>query len=71
MYVSEYEMKVSIFNFGCNIQYDQLQNTKQVLNDIQKDNEARINHELKSQGFIIYSILSHASQKTRSIWSTV
>ena len=50
-------------SFGCNIQYDQFQNTKQVLNAIQKDNEARISHELKSQGFIIYSILSHASQR--------
>ena len=58
-------------SFGCNIQYDQFQNTKQVLNAIQKDNEARISHELKSQGFIISSILSHASQKTRSLWSTV
>ena len=58
-------------SFGCNIQYNQFQNTKQVLNAIKKDNEARINHELKSQGFIISSILSHASQKTRSLWSTI
>ena len=58
-------------SFGCNIQYDQFQNTEKVLNAIQKDNEARISHELKSQGFIISSILSYASQKTRSLWSTV
>jgi len=31
----------------------------------------RIIHELKSQGFIITSILMHASSKTRSLWSTV
>ena len=30
-----------------------------------------INHELKSQGFIIASILTHASSKTHSLWSTV
>ena len=58
-------------SFGCNIQYDQFQNTKQVLNAIQKDNTAHISHELKSQGFIISSILTHASQKTHSLWSSV
>ena len=35
-------------SFGCNIQYDQFQNTKQVLNTTQKDSEARISHELKA-----------------------
>ena len=49
----------------------QFQNIKQVLNAIQKYNEARISHELKSQRFIISSILSHASQKIRSLWSAV
>ena len=56
---------------GCNIQYDQFQNTKQVLNAIQNDNEDRIHHELKSQGFILSSILLHASTKTRNLWSKV
>ena len=42
---------------GCNIQYDQYRNTKQVLSAIQNDNEDRIHHELKSQGFVISSIL--------------
>ena len=58
-------------SLGCNVQYDQYQNTKQVLNAVQKDNEMRITHELKSQGFIISSILTHAGSKTRSLWSTV
>ena len=56
---------------GCNIQYDQFRNTKQVLNAIQNDNEDRIHHELKSQGFILSSILLHASSKTRNLWSKV
>ena len=45
-------------------------NTK-VLNAIQNDNEERIRHDLKSQGFIITSILLHASSKTRDLWSMV
>ena len=58
-------------SIGCNIQYDQYKNTKQVLTVIQKDNENRITHELKSQGFKISCILTRASSKTRSLWSTV
>ena len=58
-------------SIGCNIQYDQFRNTKQVLNAIQHDNEERICHDLKSQGFIITSILLHASSKTRDLWSMV
>ena len=38
---------------GCNIQYDQYRNTKQVLVAIQNDPEDRICHELKSHDFII------------------
>ena len=56
-------------SFGCNIQYDQCKNTKKVLAAIQKDNESRITHELKSQGFVISCILTHASSKLRSLWS--
>ena len=58
-------------SIGCNIQYDQFRNTKQVLNAIQNDNEDRIRHDLKSQGFILTSILLHASSKTRGLWSKV
>ena len=58
-------------SIGCNIQYDQFRNTKQVLNAIQNDNEDRIHHDLKSQGFILTSILLHASSKTRGFWSKV
>ena len=56
---------------GCNIQYDQFRNTKQVLNAIQNDNEDRSHHELKSQGFILSSIFLNASSKTRNLWSKV
>ena len=38
---------------------------------MQKDNEARKSHELKPQGYVISSILSYASQKTRGLWSNV
>ena len=58
-------------SIGCNNQYDQYKNTKQVLTAIQKDNENRITHELKSQELIISCILTQASSKTRSLWSTV
>ena len=58
-------------SYACNIQYDQYKNTKKVLNAIQKDNESRITHELKSQGFIISCILAHASFKTLFLWSIV
>ena len=35
-----------------------------------KDNEMRITHELKSQGFIVTSILTHASSRKLILWST-
>ena len=56
---------------GCNIQHDQYMNAKQVLTAIQNDNESHITYELKSQGFIISCILTHASSKIRSLWSIV
>ena len=58
-------------SLGCNVQDDRYQNTKQVLSSVQKDKEMRITHELKSQGFIINSILTHASSRTRSLRSIV
>ena len=56
---------------GSNIQYDQCRNTKQVLTAIQKDHEARINHELTSQGFIMSSILKLSNSNTGGLWSIV
>ena len=56
---------------GCNIQYDQYRNTKPVLSAIQNDNEDRIHHELKSQGFVISSILLQGSKYTRKFWTKV
>ena len=58
-------------SLGYNVQYDQYHNTKQVLNAVQKDKEMRITRELKPQGFIIASILTHTSSKARSLRSTV
>ena len=54
-----------------NVQYDQYQNTKQVLTAIRKDHEDRINHDLKSQGFIISSILKYSFLKATSFWTVV
>ena len=54
---------------GCNIQYDQYRNTKQVLAAVQNDHEDRIRHELKSQGFIISSILLYGGKQTSKLWS--
>ena len=56
---------------GCNIQFDQYRNTKQVLTAIRNDNEDRIRHELKSQGFILSSILLHGTKHTRHLWTKV
>ena len=61
----------SISSIGCNIQYDQFCNAKQVLYAIQNDNEDRIRHDLNSQGFILTSTLLHASSKTHGLWSKV
>ena len=61
----------SLTSSGCNVQYDQYRNTKQVLNAVQTENEDRIRHELKSQGFIISSILLYGSKQTRCLWTKV
>ena len=57
--------------YGCNIQYDQYRDTKQVLTAVQNDNKECIRHELKSQGFSISSILLCGSKQTRSLWTKV
>ena len=56
---------------GCNIQYDQYRNSKQILAAVQNDHEDRIRHELKSQGFIISSILLYGSKQTSKLWTKV
>ena len=56
---------------GTNLQYDQFNNTKQVLKTIQHDHEERINNTLLSQGLVLSSILKFACNKTNSLWSTV
>jgi len=40
-------------SYGTNLQYNQFQNTKQVLKSIQGDHEERINNTLLSQGLVI------------------
>ena len=43
-----------------------------MLTAVQTDSENRLHHELKSQGFVISSVLLHAtSSKTRHLWSKV
>ena len=54
-----------------NAQYDQYQNTKQVLTAIRKHHEDRIIHDLKSQGFTISSILKYSFLKATSFWTIV
>ena len=58
-----------LFGLVLALQYDQYRNTKQVLSAIQNDNEDRIHHELKSQGFVISSILLQGSKHTRKFWT--
>ena len=58
-------------SYGTNLQYDQFQNTKQVLKAVQHEHEDRIKNTLLSQGLVISSILKFSCQKTSSIWSTV
>ena len=44
-------------SYGTNLQYDQFQNTKQVLKSIQQDHEKRINNTLLSQCLVISSVI--------------
>ena len=58
-------------SYGTNLQYDQFQNTKQVLKAVQHEHEDRIKNTLLSQGLVISSILKFSCQTTSSFWSTV
>ena len=57
-------------SYGTNLQYDQFQNTKQVLEAVQHDHEDRSKNTLLSQGLAISSILQFSCQKISSIWPT-
>ena len=56
---------------GTNLQYDQFQNTKEVLKAIQHDHEERINSTLLFKGLVNSSILQLTCQKAKSFFSTV
>jgi len=58
-------------SYGTNLQYDQFQNTKQVLKAVQHEHEDRIKNTLLSQGLVISSILKFLCQTTSRFWSTV
>ena len=58
-------------SYGTNLQYDQFQNTKQVLKAVQHEHEDRIKNTLLSQGLVISSILKYSCQRTASIWAIV
>ena len=58
-------------SYGTNLQYDQFQNTKQVLKSIQHDHEERINNTLLSQGLVISYIIKNSCQKLKGLWSSV
>jgi len=44
-------------SFGCDSRFDQFQNTRQVLNAIQKFNVIRISHELNLKGLLYFPSL--------------
>jgi len=48
-----YQDSWAVTSYGTNLQYNQFQNTKQVLKSIQGDHEERINNTLLSQGLVI------------------
>ena len=58
-------------SYGTNLQYDQFQNTKQILKAVQHKHEDRIKNTLLSQGLVISSILKFSCQTTSRLWSTV
>ena len=58
-------------SYGTNLQYEQFQNTKQVLKAVQHEHEDRIKNTLLSQGLVISSILKFSCQTTSRFWSTV
>ena len=58
-------------SYGTNLQYDQFQNTKQVLKSIQHDHEERINNTLLSQGLVIPSVIMNSCQNLKGLWSSV
>ena len=57
--------------YGTNLQYDQFQNTKQVLKAVQHEHEDRIQSTLLSQGLVISYILKYSCQRTTGIWSII
>ena len=58
-------------SYGTNLQYDQFQNTKQVLKSIQRDHEERINNTLLSHGLVISSVIKNSCQNLKGLWSSV
>ena len=58
-------------SYGTHLQYDQFQNTKQVLKSIQHDHEEQINNTLLSQGLVISYIIKNSCQNLKGLWSSV
>ena len=58
-------------SYGTNLQYDQFQNTKQVLKSIQQGHKERINNTLLSDGLVISSVIKQSSQNFNGFWSIV
>ena len=70
-YIQLHEVSKKNTSYGTNLQYDQFQNTKQVLKAVQHEHEDRIKNTLLSQDLVISSILKYSCQRTASIWSIV
>ena len=49
------------------LQYDQFQNTKQVLKSIQQDQEKRINNSLLTQGLVVSSVIKQSRQNFKGL----
>ena len=58
-------------SYRTNLQYDQFQNTKQVLMSIQHDHQERINNTLLSQGLATSYIIKTSCQNLKGLWSSV
>ena len=58
-------------SYDMHLQYDQFQNTKQVLKSMQHDHEERINKSILSQGLVILSIIKYSCLNLKGLLSSV
>ena len=68
---SNFDMKAvwADTSYGTNLQYNEFQNTKQVLISIQQGHGERINNTILSQGLVISSVIKQSGQNFKGFWS--